>query len=40
MLIAHDDIVVQAEDHLIIFLVDKRQISAIERLFQVGLNFF
>lgn len=40
VLIAHDDIVVQAEDHLIIFLVDKRQISAIERLFQVGLNFF
>ncbi|MGA0844869.1 MAG: TrkA C-terminal domain-containing protein, partial [Arenicellales bacterium] len=40
VLIAHDDIVVEPEDHLIIFLVDKRQISAIERLFQVGLNFF
>ena len=40
VLIAHDDIVVEAEDHLIIFLVDKRQIAAVERLFQVDLNFF
>ncbi|MFM7119953.1 MAG: Trk system potassium transporter TrkA [Gammaproteobacteria bacterium] len=40
VLIAHDDVVVEPEDHLIIFLVDKRQIAAVERLFQVDLNFF
>jgi trk system potassium uptake protein len=40
VLIAHDDVVVESEDHVILFLVDKRQISAVERLFQVGITFF
>lgn len=40
VLIAHDDIVIQAEDHVILFLVDKRRIPDVERLFQVGLGFF
>jgi len=40
VLIAHDDVVVEAEDHVILFLVDKRQIPAVERLFQVDLSFF
>lgn len=39
VLIAHHDTVIQAEDHVIIFLVDKKRISEIERLFQVGVTF-
>ena len=40
VLIAHDDVVVEADDHVILFLVDRRQIPAVERLFQVDLSFF
>ncbi|MDX1320590.1 MAG: TrkA C-terminal domain-containing protein, partial [Oceanospirillum sp.] len=40
VIIAHDDVVVQQDDHVIMFLVDKRQIREVERLFQVGLTFF
>jgi len=40
VLIAHDDVVVEAEDHVILFLVDKRQVPAVERLFQVDISFF
>jgi len=40
VLIAHDDVVVEAEDHVILFLVDKRLVPAVERLFQVDLSFF
>jgi len=40
VLIAHDHIRVQPDDHVILFLVDKRRIRDVERLFQVGLTFF
>jgi len=40
VLIAHDDIEIQNDDHVILFLVDKRRILEVERLFQVGLTFF
>jgi len=40
VLVAHDDVVVEPGDHVILFLVDKRQIAAVERLFQVGITFF
>ncbi|PIE20419.1 MAG: Trk system potassium transporter TrkA [Neptuniibacter caesariensis] len=40
VLIAHDDVVVESGDHVILFLVDKRKINEVERLFQVGLTFF
>ncbi len=39
VLMAHHDMVIKSEDHLILFLVDKRQIAAVERLFQVGILF-
>jgi len=32
--------IVENGDHVILFLVDKRRISEVERLFQVGLAFF
>jgi trk system potassium uptake protein TrkA len=38
--IAHDDVIVEPDDHVILFLVDKKQVAAVERLFQVGITFF
>jgi trk system potassium uptake protein TrkA len=38
--IAHDDIVIETDDHVIMFMVDKKHIPELERLFQVGLTFF
>jgi trk system potassium uptake protein len=40
VLIAHDNLVVQTDDHVILFLVDKSRIAEVERLFQVGFAFF
>mgnify|MGYP003487862754 FL=1 len=40
VLIAHDKTVIESGDHVILFLVDKKYIRDIERLFQVGLSFF
>ena len=40
VLVASGDIVVRAGDHMILFVVDKSRIRAVERLFQVGLSFF
>lgn len=39
-IIASDDVVIKGGDHVILFLVDKSRIRAVERLFQVGLGFF
>ncbi len=39
VIIAHHDVVIEAEDHVILFMVDKRRISEVERLFQVGITF-
>jgi trk system potassium uptake protein TrkA len=39
VVIAHHDTVIRAEDHIILFLVDKRRIGEVERLFQVGVTF-
>ena len=36
---AHHDTVIQAEDHVILFLRDKRRVAEVERMFQVGVNF-
>lgn len=40
VLIAHDATVIESGDHVIMFLVDKKYIRDVERLFQVGLSFF
>jgi trk system potassium uptake protein TrkA len=40
VVIAHGDVVVEPDDHLILFLTDKRRVHDIENLFQVGLQFF
>jgi trk system potassium uptake protein TrkA len=36
LLIAHHDTLIQPEDHLILFLADKRRLLEVERLFQTG----
>ena len=40
VLMTSGDVVLQAGDHMILFVVDKSRIRAVERLFQVGLSFF
>jgi trk system potassium uptake protein len=40
VLMAHHDVVVQPEDHLIVFVENKRIISKVEKLFSVGIGFF
>lgn len=39
VIIAHHDTVIEAEDHVILFLVDKRRVRDVEKLFQVGVTF-
>ena len=39
VLMAHHDTVIEADDHVIIFLMDKGKVSEVERLFQVGIGF-
>lgn len=40
VLIAHRDVLIESDDHIILFLVDKRRIGAVEKLFAVGFGFF
>ena len=40
VLIAHRNVTIQTDDHVILFLVDKSKIKHVERLFQVGFSFF
>ncbi len=39
MIMAHHDTVVEADDHVILFLTDRRRIEDVEELFQVGVSF-
>jgi trk system potassium uptake protein TrkA len=39
VIIAHHDITVQADDHLILFLTDRRHIEGVEKLFQGSASF-
>jgi len=39
VIIAHHDTVIASEDHVILFLQDKRRVPEVERLFQVGVTF-
>jgi len=40
VLMAHHDTVIEPEDHLIVFVENKRLIQRVERLFTVGVGFF
>ena len=39
VIIAHHDTVIEADDHVILFLADKKKVADVERLFQVGVTF-
>ena len=39
VLIAHKDTVIESDDHVILFVVDKKHIAEVERLFQVDVTF-
>ncbi len=40
VLMAHRHTVIENDDHVILFVVDKRRIKDVEKLFQVGFHFF
>lgn len=40
VLIAHGHIVVETDDHIILFLLDRKQIGTVEKLFAVSFGFF
>ena len=39
VLIAHHDMVFEADDHVILLVADKKQVPEVEKLFQVGVTF-
>ena len=39
VIIAHHDTVIEAEDHVILLVADKKQVHDVEKLFQVGITF-
>jgi len=40
VIITHHDTVIEAEDHVILFLIHKQYIPKVEQLFSVGMSFF
>jgi|TARA_R100000005_G_scaffold94036_1_gene70920 trk system potassium uptake protein TrkA len=40
VLIAHRHVLVETDDHVVLFLTDRSRISAVEKLFAVGFGFF
>ena len=39
VIMAHHDTVIRAEDHVIVFVSDKKNLPRVERMFQVGVRF-
>ncbi len=39
VIIAHHDTVIETDDHVILFMTDRRKIERLESLFQVGISF-
>jgi trk system potassium uptake protein TrkA len=39
VIMAHRDTVIRAEDHVIVFVADKKNLPRVERMFQVGVRF-
>jgi len=40
IIIPHHDTMIEADDHVVVFCTRKAQIPQVEKLFQVGVNFF
>jgi trk system potassium uptake protein TrkA len=39
VIIAHHDTRIEAGDHVILFLIDKKHVTDVEKVFQVGVTF-
>ena len=39
VIIAHHDTIIENDDHVILFLTDKKRVAEVEKLFQVGVTF-
>jgi len=39
VIMPHNDTIIEENDHVIIFLADKRYVSAVEKIFQVGVGY-
>jgi trk system potassium uptake protein TrkA len=39
VLMGHHDVVIEPEDHVIVFVINKRMVPKVEKLFQVNVNF-
>ena len=39
VIVAHHDTTIEADDHVIVFVINKRMVSSVEKLFQVGVGF-
>ncbi len=40
VIMGHHDLVIEAEDHVIVFVINKQMVKKVEKLFQVNLGFF
>ena len=40
VIMGHHDVLIEAEDHVIVFVIDKKTVKKVEKLFQVNLGFF
>ena len=40
VIVGHHDTVIEAEDHAIVFAIDKKMVKKVEKLFQVSIGFF
>lgn len=40
VIMGHHDTLIEAEDHVIVFVIDKKMVKKVEKLFQVGIGFF
>jgi trk system potassium uptake protein TrkA len=40
VIMGHHDTLVEAEDHVIVFVIDKSTVKKVEKLFQVNIGFF
>ena len=40
VIMGHHDTLIEAEDHVIVFVIDKRTVKKVEKLFQVNIGFF
>jgi trk system potassium uptake protein TrkA len=40
VIMGHHDTLIEAEDHVIVFVIDKKMVKKVEKLFQVNIGFF